>query len=953
MVDILDIQLNRAKSGLGNRFSLRGRRSSRQQYDISTLEGIKSFAEERGIPVKEKKSFFGVLGKLSDILSTGGYAVGGIISGEGVIGGIRKKILPSDAIGISKLQPKTAIGKVGKFVASLGADILLDPTTYLTFGAGAGVKVTTKTGEKVLSKYGAKVLGEMSEKKAYEISGLLKSKGINRPVEQIKSDLISKTLSSSNFTDSILGKAVKDKNIFDEGGIKFAGMSLVQGKTIMKPAKGVFDFMVSGMEKTEAGKEFVKGIRSVKNSVGMMFQRDYGLPKKVVKLKQSLLDSLDYETNKAIASSVDLYKGTTKKERELIAEAIDSNNYDNLLPHLISPMNRTKLEFEKIAKIEMKMGILNKTRDDYVTHLYKGDKDKIKNILTKYKNSQLNLGKNKFAQQRDIPTIEEARALGLEPETDIAKILTVRKVASQKAILEKKYVDKLKSLFTKDKIEQLSPEFVKEFGDVFQEVKLPGRFKKIKEDGVTKSVRVSQKLKLPVAVAKDLINFRKKAIDDEATNFALRNFDKVQNYYKRFLTLPFPAFHARNFISSVSQNFLDINIQSLNPEKHLQVINILNGKKGSLVDSFGRKYTFKKILEEAQKNGVITESFFELDIQKNIEQKLSNALRRISINSFNPLSTKNFVFKTGEKTGRYIENEARMVNFITNLQRGFSFEEASVRTKQFLFDYNNLSKFEKEFLRRMIPFYTFTRKNLELQVKALLKTPGLIGAELKLAKPVSELLNNAANSLSEEEKELLPDWIKGQLNFVIDRDTEGSKILYGTGLPIEDAVKFIKPPDMLMKEIINRGSFIPKFFIERALGIDSFRAEDIDDLNQAYDIRGLDNKIGLPEWFKVLVDYREVEGSDGIFRPVANPDWLHIMRSLPTSRWQNLVGKLDDDRKSDGQKMFDLITGLKIHTVDFEKQAVKIEREQIKEIEDRLIQMGELRRFEKAYIPSQ
>ena len=51
------------------------------------------------------------------------------------------------------------------------------------------------------------------------------------------------------------------------------------------------------------------------------------------------------------------------------------------------------------------------------------------------------------------------------------------------------------------------------------------------------------------------------------------------------------------------------------------------------------------------------------------------------------------------------------------------FDQAAIHVKKHLFDYDNLSKFEKEFMRRGIPFYTWTRKNLALQLQTLSTKP--------------------------------------------------------------------------------------------------------------------------------------------------------------------------------------------------------------------------------------
>ena len=76
------------------------------------------------------------------------------------------------------------------------------------------------------------------------------------------------------------------------------------------------------------------------------------------------------------------------------------------------------------------------------------------------------------------------------------------------------------------------------------------------------------------------------------------------------------------------------------------------------------------------------------------------------------------------KATRLNDNVARVAGVIDNLKKGMSLEEAVGATKKVLFDYNDLTPFEKKFMKRVVPFYTWMRKNIPLQVEMLLKQPG-------------------------------------------------------------------------------------------------------------------------------------------------------------------------------------------------------------------------------------
>ena len=79
--------------------------------------------------------------------------------------------------------------------------------------------------------------------------------------------------------------------------------------------------------------------------------------------------------------------------------------------------------------------------------------------------------------------------------------------------------------------------------------------------------------------------------------------------------------------------------------------------------------------------------------------------------------------KWGFGFGNMAEGNARMAVFIDSLRKGKSADEAAMLVKKTLFDYSDLSSFERNVLKRVIPFYTWTRKNIPAQIEGILKNP--------------------------------------------------------------------------------------------------------------------------------------------------------------------------------------------------------------------------------------
>ena len=85
--------------------------------------------------------------------------------------------------------------------------------------------------------------------------------------------------------------------------------------------------------------------------------------------------------------------------------------------------------------------------------------------------------------------------------------------------------------------------------------------------------------------------------------------------------------------------------------------------------------------------------------------------------------------KAGEKVvdsvrmvGDAIETNAKIALFIDRLSKGDTVEQAAQTVRKYLFDYTDITKTER-MAKLIAPFYTFTRKNLPLQLKSLLERP--------------------------------------------------------------------------------------------------------------------------------------------------------------------------------------------------------------------------------------
>ena len=184
-------------------------------------------------------------------------------------------------------------------------------------------------------------------------------------------------------------------------------------------------------------------------------------------------------------------------------------------------------------------------------------------------------------------------------------------------------------------------------------------------------------------------------------------FDGVQRGWKAVNTFINPGFHIQNALSNAFSSMLAIGADAYNVKKINKTLNILRTKDPKQIIKLGGKdYTFKQVADLIEQYGVIDNTFFNKDVMDSLE----------GVYNF-------FPFKLGNKVGTTVEGTQRAHLFISALDQGMSPAEAAEMVDKFLFDYADLTHFEQAHLKRIIPFYTFMRKNLPLQFEMMIEKP--------------------------------------------------------------------------------------------------------------------------------------------------------------------------------------------------------------------------------------
>lgn len=411
-----------------------------------------------------------------------------------------------------------------------------------------------------------------------------------------------------------------------------------------------------------------------------------------------------------------------------VVNAIERGTVYDLPKNLREPAEAVERLFRQQRRKELKAGLEVGNRRNYFAH-------QLKEALEDTKPKRGGGGgptrtvKPEFSKGRKHQgTIQSLKDEGIEFSEDVPLVLANR--------LSRGSVNVAKARFNKallDAGRKVQPgkavEGFREGTDTFVRLQngeldllSPADFAKLKPDAPGKYAVVS----------KGLVDKAYNVVPGGDRNSVTRAFDKAQGTFKYVATMPNPGFHMRNLYGDIQNAYLAEALPSLikNTGTSVRTLKALGReeealrKLGKHVDLKGkvkvkdhlgatRNLTYRELALEAEAAGAIRAGFFarelpELlkDAEKGVKKTRSGAGRRI---------------------GRAVQNREdvmRLATYIGGRKKGMTPRDAADRAARFHFDYGDLTPFERQFMRRLMPFYTFTRKNIPLQAKTLVTKPG-------------------------------------------------------------------------------------------------------------------------------------------------------------------------------------------------------------------------------------
>lgn len=490
--------------------------------------------------------------------------------------------------------------------------------------------------------------------------------------------------------------------------------------------------------------------------------------------------------------------------------------------------------------------------------------------------------------------------------------------------------------------------------------------------GLTKVTRKNLKGEViegwfPKEVAEELNKFldpKLSGIDELAR---ATGFDWATGLFKGYVTSLFPGFHMRNLISNQFLNMIKIGLDVLNPSIQSKAAKVALGRglTDTIVTKTGQTLTLQEVRDMVIKESdILSESGAFGKVEQFLDNARAELTRKSTPGRFNPLSRENIALKTGRNLGQVTEAQSKMVSVISALIEGKTVKEGIKQAEEALFNYGKLTDFERKIMRRMIPFYSFARKNFEFQMKALATKPGAVASQLKFFRGAT---NAMGEEITEEDLDGLPSWVLEGVGIKNGVDEYGRSLFFsGFGLPIEEFLgRFSGEKGIVwnfLENVLTQTNPIVKYGVERATEQDFFRGRPITEVYNAQDIANLMNlmpgKVG--EQMKELIEFKEIPDQKIIVngktvgtktKYTANPFALHFLRNIPTSRIMSTYGFMASDEEANMNKMLRFFTGVKGWTIDIERQKFFEDMDRKKELTDWLIRMGVVKEYSRAYVP--
>lgn len=475
----------------------------------------------------------------------------------------------------------------------------------------------------------------------------------------------------------------------------------------------------SGALVNDAGNAIQDAMGAARASTGKLFDQRS-------KLVQEVTQNLTTKEKKALEYTLE----------DDFAKGFDLSDVD--MDKVNAAAFRLKSEFTEMQNAERAAGVLDSSRSAYAPHIINRDSDTIDNVLQKYaddpelqKLAQVSADSGFNRNRRSFQTLAQLDNYLADLGDQIAKEADPTKLAA----LQTKF-DEVGNLFDRDPFtayqKRLGKSFkVREMGELYKQLGRDGLI--IEKDTAHISAteralfqRVSgseaRALNIPEGsymhkeVLKALTEANK-IFNNEGLNKFVENATAITNIWKGVTTTPRPVHHINNLIGNIFNNGLaGVGLKDYKRAAGTVKRMMRNKLKQEDLD----------LVERAFKSGIFGQSHSD-EYRRLFQGQTASKLRKLENFTQNNKVTAFMRKWMGDTTDEW----SRLAHFISVERKTGSSKMAAASVRKYLFNYGEQTSADR-FARLLVPFWTWTKNNIPLQISNLMKQPRYYQAYLRL-----------------------------------------------------------------------------------------------------------------------------------------------------------------------------------------------------------------------------
>lgn len=425
-----------------------------------------------------------------------------------------------------------------------------------------------------------------------------------------------------------------------------------------------------------------------------------------------------------------------------------------------------------------------------------------------------------------------------------------------------------------------------------------------------------------LAINKDILRLVEIGTDQKQARGLGRLYDQYLNFFKRHKVIS-PSFQINNLLGNSSNMYL----AGIGATKQARLFPEARNIMSKSDDLMRKAANGIELTSKEQKmldiwNGFIDAGFGDPKSLTALDlADMPDSLKKYFEKGTKPSNLKEFLVDgvpyLNNKMNNYMDTMARLATYMEGVRNPkfldkLGVENAGEAVRKVLFDPKDLTDFERNKMKKIIPFYTFTKKNLAFQISNLSKNGSQYS---KLIRGYDRLLDSATGDNSEN----VSDWLKNNLYIPIPGvGKDGSyKVIRGS-LPFGNLIDTLENP---IGNLVNLSTPLVRMPYELATNTNSFTGGQIEKFpgQLSKNLPGmtrqqeylLSNLTGLDVPAKTIS--RAYEGIQQTMQGDANP-FKFLENSL------TMEGNIETDRIN---KMYDELERLENMMKQYEQQGYR------------------------------